>query len=201
MVWSFLQWRLFFFSPIPRTRSCSSGREGTRLPCMCWWSTLWSFCSPMDRLMVSCNRWYNSGHCIFKATGTFYDIMWHWFMYIIWKLWEIDRDENITDWYTKLFFNCTYTMMTILLNWRGNFMHARINDFVCSDVPIILMLSQVRVTIRNYWIPGSRNLANPRLLSYLTPQRRLFCFLIGWNLEWSGQEFISWLMLVRNSVM
>ena len=25
-------------------------------------------------------------------------------MYVIWKLWEIDRDENITDWYTKLFF-------------------------------------------------------------------------------------------------
>lgn len=89
-------------------------------------------------------------------------------------------------------------MMTILLNCRGSVKHARINDFVCSDVSCILILFQVRVTIRNYWIPGSRNLANPHLLSYWTPQRRLFCFLIGWNLEWSGQEFISWLMWVRN---
>lgn len=89
-------------------------------------------------------------------------------------------------------------MMTILLNWRRSFIHARIKAFVCSDVSIILILSQVRVTIRNYWIPGSQNRASPHLLSYSIPQRRLFCFPIGWNLEWSGQEFISWLMWVRN---
>lgn len=69
-----------------------------------------------------------------------------------------------------------------------NTLNACVIHSVCSQETVISTL---------FWIFGflTRNLFP--LPSWLIPQKKPFCCLIGWNWEWSDQRFLGWSMQVQ----